>query len=149
MTGSVAKLMNLLFVTHRKYHNIGVYWIIQRSHNIQSNLDLRTPLYTYFWLTYFFFFFKHITPYVLQCDLGSSFYVLKFGICTLSTLSRSHILNLSAYIKFEYVLRVILSFRFCKFFDLLFWVRHADELQSTCWNPVERKETADFNFTLQ
>jgi hypothetical protein len=23
--------------------------------NIQSNLDLRTPLYTYFWFTYFFF----------------------------------------------------------------------------------------------
>jgi hypothetical protein len=31
----------------------------------------------------------------------------------------------------------------------LFWVRHADEWQATCSNFIERKETDDFNFTLQ
>jgi hypothetical protein len=55
----------------------------------------------------------------------------------------------STYIRFEYVFRVILSFQFCKFFDLFFRVRHADEWQSTRPNSIMRKETDDFNFTLQ
>jgi hypothetical protein len=46
-------------------------------------------------------------------------------------------------------LRVILSIQFCTFFDLLFWVRHADEWQSTCSNSIEWKKIDDFNFTLQ
>ncbi len=47
------------------------------------------------------------------------------------------------------MLSVMLSFQFCKFVDLLFRIRHADEWQSTCSNSIERKETDDFNFNLQ
>ncbi len=66
-----------------------------------------------------------------------------------STYIKFEYVEQSTYIKFEYVFRAILSFQFCKFFDLFFWVKHAYEWQSTCSNSIERKESDDFNFTLQ
>ncbi len=120
---------------------------------LQSNLGLRSSLYTYFWFTYYFLLMYHSIN-VLKFDLRTSFYILKFNIRTSRTLSEVRISNSSSKTKYVNWIRVrIESNTFFPilqvFLTFLFWVRHADEWQSTCSNSIERKETDDFNFTLQ
>jgi hypothetical protein len=97
------------------------------------------------------------TYFILHTQIRYTYFVLRtriqytnFKYLKQSTDIEFEYVKQSTYIKFEYVLRIIVSFQFCKFFDFLFWVRHADaEWQLTCTNSIERKETDDFNFTLQ
>ncbi len=103
--------------------------------NVKSNLDLHTPLYTYFWFTYYFFTY-YSKYYILQFDIHTFLNVLKFNIRTLlnvhkfnictssmlskvsisnsSALSKVHILNLSTYLKKKYFLSSFARFlTFC------------------------------------
>jgi hypothetical protein len=40
---------------HIQFGNLSVPSLTSQFRSLQSNLDLRTPLYTYFWFTYYFF----------------------------------------------------------------------------------------------
>jgi hypothetical protein len=111
---------------------------------VQSNLDLRTPLFTYFRFMYYFVFNELLHE-------RTRIWYRYFEYVNQSTYIEFEYIKQSTYIKFEYVLRVILSFQFCKFFDLLFWVRHADEWQSTCSNSIEREKNwwLQLHFTVR
>ncbi len=117
----------LLAIVKRKIKRI-------KSMGIQSNLNLRTLLlFTYFRFTYCF---NVLLNQYIRTQIWFTYFVLR----TLIWYTYFEYVKQSAYIEFKYVLRVILSFQFCKFYDFLFWVRHADEWQSTCSNSIERRK---------
>ncbi len=76
---------------------------------LQSNLDLRTPLNTYFWLSYFkkkTYYTKYVLEFnictlleALEFNIRTLLNILKFNVHSLSTLSKVRILNSSTFSK--------------------------------------------------
>ncbi len=100
--------------------------------------------------------FKHITLYTYLNSI--KYFVLRtqiqytyFEYVKQSMYIKFEYVKQSTYIKFEYIFRVILLFQFCKFFEVFFWVRHADEWQSTCSNSLWEKRTwwLQLHFTVR